>query len=196
MSMLAENTALSFLITETLFQIDSVEIVPNLIESNLNIVTTKEKTESIAEESPTSTASDQLDEHAAELELEEEEAIQATRNPIKLLVLTHYAQGAIPAQEQEDFTKLFNYFKLDPSDYKILNVLLEDPEQYQPDYVMLMGGKGKNLSWLKHYSGTRNVHQSVKVGNTKVFFSNAFVGYKENLPEKKALVEGLKEFFS
>lgn len=117
----------------------------------------------------------------------------------KVIIMVGYQSFAtVPPNVQEALEKIFDALKIELNELEIVNVLATHPpkiEHYQFDYLILMGGNGKNLAFMQNYSGTRNRYDIAKHANKTIFFAESMDVYFKDIELKKKFWGKLKEVF-
>ena len=104
----------------------------------------------------------------------------------------------VPPQVKESLLKIFEALKINFDEIEIINVLSpKSPkvEDFIFEYLILMGGNGKNLEFMKNYTGLRNRYDIINHGGVKIFFSEPMDVYFKDLELKKKFWGKLKELF-
>ncbi|MDX2189415.1 MAG: hypothetical protein SFY32_06110 [Bacteroidota bacterium] len=117
---------------------------------------------------------------------------------LKAIVMVGY-QGAIPKEVSDSINKTLLAVPLNLSDFEIINAL--DPnakpiDQLDYKYLLLMGGNGKSIEWLKSYTGTRNRYDIAKHNNRIILFAEAMDIYLKDREIGKKFWLKVKEMFT
>jgi len=117
----------------------------------------------------------------------------------KVIIMVGY-QGiaTVPANVKEALEKIFSALGIDMLQVEIMNVLATNApkiENYTFEYLILMGGNGKNIAFMQNYAGTRNRYDIAKHAGKTVFFAEAMDVYLKDVELKKKFWEKLKEVF-
>ncbi|MFN0048028.1 MAG: hypothetical protein ACKVOU_02770 [Cytophagales bacterium] len=117
----------------------------------------------------------------------------------KVIIMVGYQSFlTVPPHVQEALEKIFEALKIEINELEIINVLATHPpkiEHYQFEYLILMGGNGKNLAFMQNYSGTRNRYDIAKHANKTIFFAESMDVYFKDIELKKKFWGKLKEVF-
>ncbi len=118
----------------------------------------------------------------------------------KVVIMVGYQSfPTVPPNVQEALEKIFAALNVDLKEVEIINVLAKNPpkiENYNFEYLILMGGNGKNLAFMQNFTGTRNRYEIVKHANKTIFFAESMDIYFKDLELKKKFWGKLKETFT
>lgn len=128
--------------------------------------------------------------------------VQSVANQLinkKVVIMVGYQSfPTVPPNVQEALEKIFAALNVDLKEVEIINVLATNPpkiENYNFEYLILMGGNGKNLAFMQNFTGTRNRYEIVKHANKTIFFAESMDIYFKDLELKKKFWGKLKEVF-
>lgn len=117
----------------------------------------------------------------------------------KVIVLVAYKDvEEVPSEVREALNKIFAALKIESNLIEIINVLAANPkniEHYAYQYLILMGGKGKNIAFLQNYSGARDFYTTISHAGRKVYFCESMEVYLKDLELKKKFWGKLVELF-
>ena len=117
----------------------------------------------------------------------------------KVIVLVAYKDiESLPLEVEQALDKIFAALKVEKNIIEIINVLARNSkniEDYTYQYLILMGGKGKNIAFLQNYDGGRDFYTIISHANRKAFFCESMEVYLKDLELKKKFWAKLVEFF-
>ncbi|MFN0048032.1 MAG: hypothetical protein ACKVOU_02790 [Cytophagales bacterium] len=117
----------------------------------------------------------------------------------KVIIMVGYQSfPTVPPNVQEALEKIFAALKIELNELEIINVLATNSptiENYNFEYLILMGGNGKNLGFMQNFSGARNRYDIAKHANKTIFFAESMDVYFKDVELKKKFWAKLKEVF-
>jgi hypothetical protein len=202
---------LPFLLEEDIYLIESKEIVDSKDEPVIAIKSYSQpspldlskvtKLESIKPESPKVEVIE-----AEPVKSSQSQLLKTSVSPLgnklidkKVIIMVGY-QGipSVPSNVQEALNKIFEALKVDLSSVQIINVLASSApkiEEFNFEYLILMGGNGKNLGFMQNFSGSRDRYQIVKHTGKTIMFAESMDVYFKDIELKKKFWNKLKEVF-
>lgn len=122
-----------------------------------------------------------------------------TKTTKKVLILVGYQSvPLVPPNVDEALRKIFSALNIAMEEVGIINVLSpQSPtfESFEFQYLILMGGNGKNLDFMKDYTGPRNRYDVIKHKSKTIFFAESMDTYFKDVELKKKFWNKLKEVF-
>jgi hypothetical protein len=118
----------------------------------------------------------------------------------KILIIVAYKDTLeIPTYVTHSYQKMFERLGFSMDDVQFINALDANTPQandYKFEYLILMGGSGKNLNVLSSYQGSREFGTIAQVQKVKILFCDKMEYYLTDNEKKSNLWSLIKALFS
>jgi len=131
------------------------------------------------------------------IEVVETQTIQVISKKV-IIMVGYQSVASVPALVHEALSKIFTALSIELNEVEIVNVLAANApkiEHYSFQYLILMGGNGKNLSFMQNYLGSRNRYDIAKHAGKSIFFAESMDIYLKDQELKKKFWMKLKLLF-